>query len=176
MAEPTQTPGMFREPPVERTFPRTAIAIASVAVLILVGVLILLGHRKAPPPAPTTLQPNAPYAANLTISDIQMSEADSRLGGKSTYIDGHIVNHGPSTVTGMMAQVVFANDDGQPPQISTTQMLLIRARQPYIDTEMISSAPIAPGASADFRLIFESVPDDWNTQTPVLHLTEISTR
>jgi len=173
---PNSQPGMFAEPPVERAFPTTAVAIASVAVVILVVVLVLLGHRHAAPPAPNSLQPQAAYASNLTISNIQMSEADSQLGGKSTYIDGRIANHGPSAVTGITAQVLFANDEQLPPQLETTQMLLITSREPYIDTGMISSTPIAPGAEADFRLIFESVPANWNTQPPAIRLTAISTR
>ena len=176
MSEPTQPSGLFAEPPAERAFPKTAVAISSVAVIILVAVLILLGHRHAAPPAPNTLLPQAPYASKLTISNIQMSEADSQLGGKSTYIDGHIVNHGTSTVTGITAQVLFANDEQLPSQVETTQVLLISSREPYIDTEMISMAPIAPGAGADFRLIFENVPANWNTQPPSIHLTAISTR
>ena len=173
---PNSQPGMFAEPPVERAFPTTAVAIASVAVVILVAVLVLLGHRHAATPAPNTLLPQAAYASNLTLSNIQMSEADSQLGGKSTYIDGHIANHGPSAVTGITAQVLFANDEQLPPQLETTQMLLITSREPYIDTGMISSTPIAPGSEADFRLIFESVPQNWNTQPPTIRLTAISTR
>jgi hypothetical protein len=169
-------PGMFAEPPAERAFPTTAVAIASVAILILVVVLILLGHRHASPPEPTSLQPEAAYAGSLTISKIEMSEADSQLGGKSTYIDGHIANHGTATVTGITAQVLFANDEQLPQQLETTQMLLITSREPYIDTGMISSTPIAPGGEADFRLIFESVPDNWNTHPPTIRLTAISTR
>jgi len=177
MSEPTSQPsGLFTEPPAERGFPTTAVAIASVAVVILVVFFVLLGHRHTPPPAPNTLLPQAAYASNLTISNIQMSEADSQLGGKSTYIDGHIANHGPSAVTGITAQVVFANDEALPSQVETTQVLLISSREPYIDTEMISMAPIAPVAEADFRLIFENVPANWNTQPPAIHLTAISTR
>jgi len=173
---PNSQSGLFTEPPAERGFPTTAVAIASVAVAILVVFFVLLGHRHTPPPAPSMLLPPAAYSSNLTISNIQMSEADSQLGGKSTYVDGHIANHGPSTVTGITAQVVFANDEQLPPQIETTQVLLISSREPYIDTEMISMAPIAPGAEADFRLIFENVPENWNTQPPAIHLTAISTR
>ena len=42
-----QSSGMFSEPVRERTFPTTAVAIASVALVILAGVLLLLGRRKA---------------------------------------------------------------------------------------------------------------------------------
>ena len=172
-----QPSGMFTEPPtVVRSFPTTAVAIASVAVVILVAVLVLLGRRHTPPPAPNTPQPLAAYAPNLVITNIQMSEADSNLGGKSTYIDGHIANHGPSTVTAITTQDIFSNDQAMPPQIETTPLYLIRSRDPYIDTEPVSAAPLAPGAEADFRLIFENITPDWNTQPPAIHITAVATR
>ena len=42
-------PGMFAEPPAERAFPTTAVAIASVAVVILVAFLVLMaGYQVLP--------------------------------------------------------------------------------------------------------------------------------
>jgi hypothetical protein len=170
------TPGMFTEPTPPRAFPTTAVTIASVAILLLVGFFILLAHRHAPPPAPTTIQPLASYAPNLAITNIQMSEAGTNTGGKSTYIDGHIANHGASTVTGITVQAIFSNDDAMPPQLETTQLYLIRSREPYIDTEPVSAEPLAPGGEADFRLIFENIYPSWNTQPPAIHITHVSTQ
>jgi hypothetical protein len=167
----TQSSGMFTEPPRERSFPTTAVAIAAVAVVILVLVMVMLGHHHG-----STSASNAAYSANLAIGDIQMSESTSISGGKSTYIDGHIANHGPSTVTGVTVQVLFANDTGMPPQTETVPLSLIRTRQPYIDTEPVSAAPLAPGGEADFRLIFEGINDNWNQQKPEIHAVQISTR
>jgi len=171
MSEPTPQPsGMFAAPPAERAFPTTAVAIASVAVVILVALFVLLGRRHAPPAS------NNAYAPNLVITNIQMSEADSQLGGKSTYIDGHIANHGTATVTAITTQVAFANDESMPSQLEITPLYLIRTRDPYIDTEPLTIAPLAPGAEADFRLTFENVPANWNTQVPEIHLTQVTTR
>jgi hypothetical protein len=167
---------LFGGPPVERPFPTTAVAIGAVALVILVAVLVLLGHRRPTAPAATGPLPQAAYASNLAITGIEMSSANSQLGGTSTYIDGHIANHGSATVTGVMAQVIFPNDDGTPPQMASTQMLVITSREPYIDTAMLSSAPLAPQAEADFRLIFESVPSNWNTHPPEIRLTQVSTK
>jgi len=168
--------GMFAEPPVERGFPTTAVAIAAVAVVILVGVLVLMDRNHAPVRAGNTIQPVAAYAANLAISKIEMSEADSQLGGKSIYIDGHIANHGTATVTAIMTQEIFSNDLSMPPQVEMTPLFLISSREPYIDTEPVSAAPLAPGGEADFRLIFENINSNWNTQPPAIHLTGVSTR
>ena len=122
------------------------------------------------------MQPLAAYASNLTVSDIQMSEADSTLGGKSIYIDGHLANHGTATVTGITAQVLFANDEAMPPQIETVPLSLIRTHEPYVDTQPIAAAPLAPGDDREFRLIFENINASWNQHLPEIHVTSVSTR
>jgi hypothetical protein len=170
-----QATGMFAEPPRERSFPTTAIAIASVAILILVAVLVLLGRRHSPSVDPNVPQQAAAYAPNLALSNIQMSESASLSGGKSTYIDGHIANHGTSTVTGITAQVAFPADGG-PPQFMMVPLDLIRTREPYVDTEPVSAAPIAPNGEADFRLIFEGVSQNWNQQQPEIKIVRVSTK
>ena len=52
---------------------------------------------------------------------------------------------------------------------------LIRMKEPYIDTEAVSADPLKPGDDREFRLTFETVPENWNTQMPevrVIH-TEV---
>jgi hypothetical protein len=39
-------------------------------------------------------------------------------------------------------------------------------KEPYIDTEPVSAAPIKPGDDREFRLTFETVPENWNLQMP----------
>ena len=162
----------FAEPTPPRSFPTTAVAIAATAILLLVVFFVTFSRRG---PASSGGDGGA-YAANLVISNIQLSEANNTLGGKSTYVEGHMANHGASTVTAVTAQVVFANDLGFPPQVETTPVFLIRSREPYIDTEPISAAPLPPGGEADFRMTFENVNDNWNTQPPGIKLIQITTR
>jgi len=169
--------GMFAvtgEP--ERSFPSAAVGIAAVVVAVVVAVLVVLSRRNSPAPAPTTLQPAAAYATNLEVSGEQISEASSLSGGKSTYVDGHIANHGPATVTAVTVQVIFANDVGMAPEIETVPLSLIRTRQPYVDTEPMSAAPLAPGGEADFRLIFESVNANWNLHVPEIRAIQVTSR
>ena len=175
-ASPNPQPPMFAEPTPPRSFPTTAVAIAGTAIAILVGFFILLAHRHTPPPPPRTPQPLATYASNLKLTAIEVLQADTNMGGKSTYIDGHITNNGPATVTGITAQCLFPNDEAMPPQVETTALYLIRTRDPYVDTEMVSSEPIPPGGQADFRLIFENIRPNWNSQPPEIRLTQISTK
>jgi hypothetical protein len=159
---------LFQEPPPEKSFPTAAVAIAAIVVVIVVAGLFVLGRHKAAPEGSS-------YAANLTLTNLQMSQSESLSGGRSTYLDGHIVNNGNQTVTGVTVRAEFGQDGG-PPQTLTTPVAIIRAREPYVDTEPLSAAPLAPGGQADFRLIFEGVSDSWNQQTPSLRIIETSTR
>jgi hypothetical protein len=175
---PTPNPqpsGMFSEPEKDKSFPTTAVAIAAVAVVILVAVLVMLG-RKPKGPAANVEQAVSSYGDNLRVSNVQLSQSESLSGGKSTYIDGHVENAGDKTIMGIQVQVFFANDAGTAPTIDTVPLMLIRTREPYVDVQPVSAAPIAPGAGADFRLIFENVPENWNEQTPVMHAVQVATK
>jgi hypothetical protein len=151
--------------------PLSAWLIAGAVVLAVVAALVLIGHRKAP--TVTGVQPVDPYAASLQLSGLQMSESTSLAGGKSTFIDGRVRNAGPSTVTGVTVQVLFHNEEHMPPQIETLPLSLIRTREPYVDTQPVSSDPLKPGDEKEFRLIFESIPANWNMQMPEIRMIKV---
>ena len=154
--------------------PVMAWAVAGLAVLVVVVVLVITGRHKTI--VPTTLQPLAPYAASLQLSQLAMSESTSLSGGKSTYVDGHIKNTGGQTVTGITVQVIFRNDEAMPPQIETLPLALIRTREPYVDTQPVTVAPLKPGEERDFRLIFEAIAANWNGQMPEIRIILVETR
>jgi hypothetical protein len=162
------------KPPEGAGIPMMAWGVAGLAVLVVVVVLVLAGRHKAA--GPPTIQPLAAYAASLPLSQLAMSESTSLSGGKSTFIDGHIQNTGSQTVSGITVQVLFRNDEAMPPQIETLPLSLIRVREPYIDTQSVSAAPLKPGDERDFRLIFESIPANWNTQMPEIRMVKIDTK
>ena len=116
------------------------------------------------------------YAASLPLSQLAMSESDSLSGVKVTYLEGHVRNAGDRTVTGATVQVVFQNDEALPPQIDTVQLTPIRTREPYVDTETLGADPIKPGDDREFRLTFEAVPQNWNTQMPVVRVVHTDLR
>ncbi|HEX3968375.1 MAG TPA: DUF2393 family protein [Edaphobacter sp.] len=178
---PSDTPAsakkgeMFASKPAEGGgIPAMAWGVAGLVVLIVVVVLIFAGRHKAS--APNTLQPPAAYAANLPLSQLAMSESTSLSGGKSTFIDGHIQNTGSQTVSGITVQVIFRNEEAMPPQMDTVPLSLIRTRQPYIDTQSVSASPLKPGDSRDFRLIFESIPANWNMQMPEIRIVQVEAK
>ncbi len=81
-------------------------AIAAVVVVIAIVALLVVG-RHGPGPAG-----GAAYAANLEMTNLQVSQSESLSGGRSTYVDGHVANHGNKTVTGATVEAQFASDGG----------------------------------------------------------------
>ncbi len=170
--------GLFAEPTrTQRRFP--TVAVAAGAILFLLALALLVGRRHAGTPAQTavaTPQPTATYAPQLPLSGITLSESTSFSGGKVTFVDGGIANTGTATVTGITVQVAFPTDAGTDPQRETVPLTLIRSRQPYIDTEPVSNAPLTPGATAAFRLTFDDIRPDWNQQPPEIRIIGVTTR
>jgi hypothetical protein len=169
----TARPAIFGSQPEEHAgFPLAVWGVAALIVVALAGVLIYAGWKK-PAVAPNTLQPADAYAASLSLTQFAMSEAANLSGGKLTYLDGHVANTGGRTVAGITVQVVFANDEALAPQIDTLPLTLIRTKEPYIDIQPVSANPLKPGDDREFRLTFETVPENWNTQMPQVRVIHI---
>lgn len=158
----------------EKTSTPVLVWVAAGLVLLLVVGGILLGTRHKPAAAANTILPLDPDAAAVSIGQIQMSESTSLSGGKSTFIDGHVANKGSRVVTGATVQVLFANDENLPPQVETLPLALIRTHEPYVDTQPVAAAPLAPGDDREFRLIFENIGANWNQQLPQIHVVHLS--
>jgi hypothetical protein len=158
--------------PVERNWLPLIVA-AIVVLAVAVSLALFLGRGKTGPTVtPISAQPD-PYAANLPISNLSMSESSSLSGGKVTYLDGQIVNHGSRTVTAISIQVLFRDYAHEVAWNETQPLHLIRTREPYVDTEPVSAAPLKPGDQRDFRLIFDSVPDSWDGAFPDLRIVHV---
>lgn len=173
---PPEEAGIFASRPAEHGgLPARAWGVAALVVAGLVGAMVLAGRGK-PAAAPSTLQPADAYAGSLPLSGFEMSESTNLSGGKLTYLDGHVRNAGSRAVAGATVQVVFQNDEGLAPQIDTVPLALIRMRDPYIDTEPVGADPLKPGDDREFRLTFETVPDNWNTQMPEVRVISTDLR
>jgi len=150
------------------------LAIAAAVVLVIAAVVILsLDHGRKPLTVAPISAPLDPYAASLPLSDLAMSESSNLAGGKVTYVDGHIANTGNRTVTGVTVQVLFRTFAHEVTQNETQQLKLIRTRNPYIDVEPVAAAPIKPGDTRDFRLIFDSVSPDWDGAYPEIRILHV---
>jgi hypothetical protein len=149
------------------------VVIAAVAVLVVAAlVVVMLEHGKRTRTVAPVSAAADPYASNLPMSGLQMSESANLAGGKVTYLDGHIVNNGNKTVTAISVQVLFRNAAQEVAQNETQQLKIIRTRDPYVDVEPVSVAPLKPGDQRDFRLIFDAVTPDWDGVYPQLRILQ----
>ena len=169
---PSSEPLFASRPPERVPFNFVPWAIAGGVVLLGLAVLLIVGHRSPGPPKNAVL-PLDPMASSLVFSGLTMSEATSVAGAKSTYIDGTVKNAGTQTVTAATVQVLFANSEAMPPQVETTPLTLIRTHEPYVDTQPIANAPLAPGDEREFRLIFEDIQSNWNQQLPEIRVVKV---
>lgn len=153
------------------------IIIAAVAVLVVAGLLVLTLQRKGTTnqavPISAALDP---YAAELPMTKLAMSESSNLAGGKVTYLDGHIANAGTKTVTGITVQVLFRNPAHEVAQNDSQPMKFIRMREPYIDVESVSDDPLKPGEERDFRLIFDAVNPNWDGAYPEVRIVKVETK
>lgn len=145
---------------------------AGIVVAVVIGLVLYFGHGKTATVLPVSTAVD-PYSADLLITGLTMSESTNLAGGKVTYLDGHIANHGNRTVTGITVQILFRDVAREVTQNETQQLKLIRTRDPYIDIEPLSAAPLKSAAGQDFRLIFDAVSPDWDGAYPEIRVIHV---
>jgi hypothetical protein len=146
--------------------------VALVVICFGLGLAFWLGR----PPANSSGNRVDPYAKYVVLGNVQVSQASNFAGDQLTYVDGTIENRGNRTITSLTLQAAFPNETGDAPQTLQAPVSLVRSRDPYVDTQPISSAPLAAGKSQDFRLVFDNVSPMWNQQPPPLRIIDIGTR
>lgn len=152
--------------------------IVAVAIVLVVaaGLVLIYGHGKSTPAVTPISAALDPYAGNLAISNLEMSESANLAGGKVTYVDGSIGNSGNKTITAITVQVLFRDPAREVAQNETQPLKIIRTRQPYVDLEPVSASPLKPGDSADFRLVFETVAQDWDGAFPEIRVIHVDSK
>ncbi len=151
--------------------------VASAIVIAVVGALIFYyEHGKGGPTVTPISAAVDPYAPNLTIDNLALSESSNLSGGKVTYLDGHIANKGSRTVTGITVQVLFRDAAHEVAQNETQALRIIRTRDPYVDVEPLSAAPLKPGDTDDFRLVFDTVADQWDGAFPDIRIIHVESK
>src|SRR5437868_340424 len=135
------------QPPEEpRSGPWLGLGIGFVLIVCIIGFLIYSSRtsdtRAIPRPAVMQAGTADPYAANLAISDVNMSAAENMLGGEVTYIEGNVKNTGDKTVTGATVEVTFKNSLGQVVQRQTEPLWIVQRREPAIDVASLAVNPM----------------------------------
>ena len=152
--------------------PRGPMIVGALVVLLALGALILAG-RNARSNATAAIDP---YVKNLQLSDFKLSQAENFVGGNVTYLEGKVTNARNKTVVGAQVRVNFKNSLQEISQTETLPLMIITARQPYIDTADLRSQPLTPGESRDFRLTFEHVTADWDGTMPEVTVQSVTTQ
>src|SRR5438270_897760 len=110
--------------------PRGPMIVGALVVLLALGALVIAG-RNARSNATAAVDP---YVKNLKLSDFKLSQAENFVGANVTYLEGKITNAGNKTVIGVQVRVNFKNSLQETSQTETLPLMIITARQPYIDT------------------------------------------
>lgn len=143
---------------------------ASRVPIIIVGAILVLGAaafyyiRETAPsgPPPMVLSPEAKaYVKNLKLAEVGMKATDSYMGGAVVEITGKITNNGPSNLKQVDLYCVFYDTMSQ--VVLREPVSIVRAR----------SGGLAPGATKDFRLPFDNLPQSWNNDMPQLVIGQI---
>jgi len=151
---------------------------AAIVLLVTAALIVGLEHGSArgkPMIAPISA-PQDPYASSLLLTRLAMSESSNLAGDKITYVDGHIANQGTRTVTAVTVQVLFRDFAHEVAQNETEPLKIIRTRDPYVDVEALSAAPLKPHEAEDFRLIFDTVARDWDGVFPEIRIIHVDTK
>ena len=141
-------------------------------VVIVVGLAVFLLREK-----PKTVVPPPAYIANVKISDLKTSAAENFMGATVNYVDGTVTNTGDKTLTHAVLRVTFKDSLGQVAQMEPAVPLRILEKSArYDDAVDLSTSPLAPGASAQFRLTFEHISAEWNHEYPEIQVIDVSTK
>lgn len=167
MADPIFTPEVKdRE---ERNWVPMAVGLVLV-ILVVVGIALIGRNRE------NASSHVDPYAANLQVSDMQLSQADNFMGATVTYLDFKLTNVGQRSVAGAQVEATFKNALGE---VVQTERVPVRALQPnqlggYPDLVDLGMAPLSPGQSKTVRLTLEHVSADWNQAAPDLRFVNLN--
>jgi hypothetical protein len=148
-----------------------AIGIAIGVVVAIVAILFLISHTEQKPPS----SPH-PYSANVKFSDLKMSAAANFVGATVSYVDGTVTNSGNQTVMHAVVEVTFKDSMGQLAQRETVALRVLQTSGPYPEAVDLNVSPLGAGQSKPFRLIFESISEQWNHEYPELKVTDVTVK
>jgi len=138
-----------------------AISLAIAAVLAIVAWLMhaRLTRPVVRPPLSAAAQA---YLAQIGVTDVHMSAAETGLGSNVTYLDAQLRNNGARAVHEVDLDLTFVD--------MLNQTVLRRTAHPITTT----APPLQPGESRPFRVTFDYMPADWNQGPPAVAVTYVS--
>lgn len=157
MAEEEITTAQRQE---KRELPAGVIAGVVFMAAVLAGVYFVIEQQSEPATQPAPTPEAEAYLPNLGMADLRLSAEENFLRQQVTYVDGMLSNNGDRTIRQLKLRLYFRD--------VLNQVILQQ------DRDVIQSrAPLPAGASREFRLLFDHVPDSWNRQVPQFQLVSM---
>lgn len=143
---------MLNEPPAHSRpqLPWKSIGIGAGLTVVIVALILFASLYDS---GPAGEQQNA-YAAQLTIENAQVSQADTMMAGSVTYWNADLVNQGDKTVSACRATLTFLDPYGKAVQTETEDLI-----GPKV-------APLRPHERRHLQIGFEKVSYEWNQAPP----------
>ena len=144
----------------KESIPPVAIAISLVLALGIAGFIFLERASRQPPPPPPPLTDEAKaYVRSLRLANVDMKAHESFLKQSVVEITGEIGNAGDRNLKKIELNCVFYDPMGQ---------VVLRQRVPIVTTGL------QPGETKQFRMPFDTVPENWNNVIPQLVIAGIT--
>lgn len=140
------------------------IALAMILILGAFGWLTFGPKPAAAPPPVLTAEAKA-YLPNLDIDNVKMQAAESMVNQRVVEILGDIGNKGTRVVK--LAEVTCVFRDYSGAEVKRERVTIVGG------SILGAKGELAPGASKQFRLAFDDVPETWNQALPSLFIAQI---
>ena len=167
-------PGLHEVPhlkvPKKKQFPWPLVVLV-IAAAILVALILWLPRTPKAGRAPTAAQvPAQPTGNQVEFTNLKITPATV---GNSFYLEGTLVNHGTTDITGVQVEATFKNAGGQVLGTETRPIEGI-AGTSGTQTEDLTKTPIKPNETRPIRIAFDGYPLGWNKQIPELKVTLVT--
>jgi hypothetical protein len=145
--------------------PTGVIAGAVFCAIVLVGLFLLVRMQSQPSGPPPITPEHEAYLTQLAVGELRMSAEENFLQQQVVYLDGQITNRGDRIVRQLTVRVYFRDSLNQ---------VVLREDRDVIRTAQAGTAPLAPGETREFRLLFDRIPESWNRQLPQFQLVSMA--
>ncbi|HET9180545.1 MAG TPA: hypothetical protein VFP59_00300 [Candidatus Angelobacter sp.] len=156
--------------PPQSKFPWPLLALA-IAVLLLVATLWLS-------PSVNRAASNKVIKNNpdqLELFSIRMSPQEANTQA-NVDVYGEVSNTGPQSVSNAIISAVFKDKDGHPLVTQQKPMQRMESSNAGAKSEDLSTSPLKAGETAEFRVSYTDIPQNWNHQTPQLSVQQVTAR
>jgi hypothetical protein len=140
------------------------VKISPAGIVIALGVVLVagafswltFGPKPAPPPRPVLTDEGKAYREKLRLSNVHMQAAESYVNSRLVEIFGDVTNIGDRKVSVVQVTCIFRDPSGN--EVDRELAYIVDGK----------GGPLQPGQTRSFRLPFDTIPDSWNQDMPLL--------